>query len=155
MPVIDRKIYFNDAARKQNLVFAIILLILQIAFCAAYGFIFRAPLQIINITSIITAIALAMLAVPGTFLFMKGLDCCLDILESWYGVELALTFLFSPSVSSFILWSIMYAQGEDFKAIIIHNYHLVERKFMISTLLIEMLLPLHSLLGMETASPTL
>ena len=114
------------------------MIILQIVFCAAYGFIFRAPPQIINITSIITAIALAMLTVAGINLNMKGSDCYSAILGGWCGVELALTFLSLPSVSSFILWSIMSAQGEDFKAIIIHNYHLVEIKLLTSSLLIEM-----------------
>lgn len=63
---VDGELFENDATRGHNFCFAIILLILQFIFCFLYGFLFRVQPQTINVASIITAIGLAILIVPGT-----------------------------------------------------------------------------------------
>lgn len=61
----------SEAMRKKNLVFAIILTCIQIAFCFLYGFLFVTPPSLINVSSIITAIGLAILVIIGTLYVMK------------------------------------------------------------------------------------
>ena len=51
--------------------------VIQFAFCFIYSFLITVQPQVINITSIVTAVALALLIVPGTCKYMKVLDCYL------------------------------------------------------------------------------
>jgi hypothetical protein len=62
---VGGQLFESDALRRKNLAFAIIMTLIQIAFCLLYGFLFYTPAQLINITSIITIIAFAILIVAG------------------------------------------------------------------------------------------
>lgn len=56
----------NRTIRRNTIVFAILMLICQIGFSVIYGITFKINSALLNTSSIITAIALAILVVAGT-----------------------------------------------------------------------------------------
>ena len=98
--ITRREFYHNESLESRNLVFGIILSLLMIAFCIIYGFLFKVKAEVINMTSIFTAIALAILIIPGTCRFTQDSGCCSDTPGSWSGAAWASTCLLWPSASS-------------------------------------------------------
>lgn len=76
---VGGQLFESDALKRKNLIFAIIMTIIQIAFCFLYGFLFYTPAQLINVTSIITIIAFAILIVAGISANIQVSDSSSDI----------------------------------------------------------------------------
>lgn len=63
---VDGQLFESQELKSKNLKFAIVMTILQFCFCFLYGFLFYSPAEIINVSSIVTMISLALLIVAGT-----------------------------------------------------------------------------------------
>lgn len=57
--------YTSKSVYRNSLIFAILMIIIQVAVCLIYGLLFYAPPQLINVSSIITTIGLAILIIAG------------------------------------------------------------------------------------------
>jgi hypothetical protein len=82
---IGGELFEDERTARNNLIFAVLMTILLTFFVFLYGFLFRVQPEVINISSIATAIALAMLIVPGTPQIMQGSDSSLATPASWSG----------------------------------------------------------------------
>jgi hypothetical protein len=66
--------YFtSESVRRNTLVFAILLVLLQIGISLVYGFFFFAPPNLINVGSVVTTIGLAILIVAGNSPYTQAL----------------------------------------------------------------------------------
>jgi hypothetical protein len=65
----------NKVSRRNQLVFTVTLIALQLAVSVSYGVTGSVSIQEINVGSVLTAIFLAMLAVVGTSSIRQDSDC--------------------------------------------------------------------------------
>lgn len=62
---IGGQLFESDNLKTKNLIFAIVFTIIQFFFCFIYGFLYYTPAEMFNVTSVVTAIFMAILIVAG------------------------------------------------------------------------------------------